>query len=96
MLVEDCLFHFIHKFLHWRVIYPYIHKVHHEYRSSIGLAAEHFHPIEYILASLPSVVGAKILGKKMHAYTFLAWSFVRIVEIVDGHSGYEFPWNPFR
>lgn len=29
MMVDDFAFYFAHKFLHWRVIYPYIHKIHH-------------------------------------------------------------------
>lgn len=29
MICEDFAFHLTHRFLHWRVIYPYIHKIHH-------------------------------------------------------------------
>ena len=29
MMCEDCTFYFSHRFLHWKAIYPYIHKVHH-------------------------------------------------------------------
>lgn len=31
MICEDITFHFSHRFLHWRRIYPYIHKIHHTY-----------------------------------------------------------------
>lgn len=96
MFIEDLFFHIFHRLLHWRVIYPYIHKKHHEYKESIGIAAEYSHPFEFALTSYPSVLGAELLGKRMHTYTYFLWVIVRILETVDGHSGYEFPGNPFR
>ena len=96
MFIEDLFFHLFHRLLHWRVIYPYIHKKHHEYNTSIGIAAEHAHPVEFMLTSYPSIMGAEFLGMRMHAYTYMVWVVVRIYETVDGHSGYSFPWVPFR
>mmetsp|Transcript_19879 Transcript_19879/g.22515 ORF Transcript_19879/g.22515 Transcript_19879/m.22515 type:complete len:87 (+) Transcript_19879:1080-1340(+) len=32
----------------------------------------------------------------MHMVTVLSWIFIRVAEGFDGHSGYEFPWSPFR
>lgn len=29
MFVEDLTFYWMHRFLHWKVIYPYFHKLHH-------------------------------------------------------------------
>lgn len=64
MLCEDFGFHFTHRFLHWKRIYPYIHKVHHTYVTTIGIAAEYSHPIEFIIgAALPGALGSLILGK---------------------------------
>lgn len=97
MLCEDFAFHFTHRFLHWRKIYPYIHKIHHTYVTSIGIAAEYSHPIEFIFGNLfPSGVGALILGYNMHFATFLLWGLVRLGETLDGHCGYEFSWSPYR
>jgi sterol desaturase/sphingolipid hydroxylase (fatty acid hydroxylase superfamily) len=87
----------MHRFLHWRVIYPYIHKIHHTYVTTIGIAAEYSHPLEYIFGALiPASLGGLILGKNMHFCTFLIWGIVRIGETLDGHSGYEFSWSPYR
>jgi len=52
MICEDVTFHFVHRFMHWRVIYPYFHKVHHTYQTTIGIAAEYSHPVDFILGSL--------------------------------------------
>lgn len=97
MICEDFTFHIIHRFLHWRAIYPYIHKLHHTYVNPIGISAEYSHPIEFIFGVLvPSSVGATLLGEKMHFATFLYWTLVRTGESLDGHSGYEFSWSPYR
>lgn len=96
MFIEDLLFHLAHRLLHWRAIYPYIHKIHHEYNSSVGIAAEYSHPIEFLFTSYPSIAGAEILRSRMHTYTYFVWVVIRIWETVDGHCGYSFPWVPFR
>lgn len=63
MLCEDFAFHFGHRLLHWKFIYPYIHKIHHTHKTTIGIAAEYAHPIEFIFANMiPTFLGAIILG----------------------------------
>ena len=97
MICEDFAFHFTHRFLHWRRIYPYIHKIHHTYVTSVGIAAEYSHPLEFIFgAVIPGALGGLILGKRMHFCTFLIWGIVRLGETLDGHCGYEFSWSPYR
>ena len=97
MIMEDFTFYWAHRFLHWRVIYPYIHKMHHTYSTTVGIAAEYAHPVEFLLGNmLPSSAGAIILGPNVHLLTVLAWYVVRFGETLDGHCGYEFSWSPFR
>jgi sterol desaturase/sphingolipid hydroxylase (fatty acid hydroxylase superfamily) len=97
MICEDFGFHFSHRFLHWRAIYPYIHKIHHQHITTVGIAAWYSHPIEFLLgAALPGNLGGLILGKNMHFCTMLLWSMVRTFETLDGHCGYEFSWSPYR
>ena len=45
---------------------------------------------------MPVAIGPLILGPKMHFVTAFTWYMLRIVESIDGHSGYEFSWSPFR
>ena|ERR1700733_3672113 len=97
MICEDFTFHFTHKFLHWKVIYPYIHKIHHTHVTTIGIAAEYAHPLEYLFGNIvPGVMGALILGGNCHLFTVLSWGLVRLGETLDSHSGYEFSWSPYR
>ena len=97
MFCEDFLFYWVHRMLHQKSLYPYIHKIHHEYSNPISISAEYAHPLEFFLANIvPTVIGAKILGSRVHLATYLLWSTLRIFETIDGHCGYEFSWSPYR
>jgi len=97
MVIEDFSFYWTHRALHWDKIYPYIHKIHHQYVYSVSIASEYSHPVEYLLSNcIPSSLGPLILGKKVHLATYLLWIVLRVAETTDGHSGYDFSWSPFR
>jgi len=97
MFIEDFSFYWSHRFLHWEKIFPYIHKVHHEYYNTVSIAAEYSHPVEFIVSNIvPTILGAKILDSKVHIVTFFLWLVLRLFETVDGHCGYEFSWSPYR
>jgi len=97
MLCEDFFFYWCHRLLHHPKLYPYIHKIHHEYNITISIAAEYAHPLEFLFGNiLPTNSGPKILGGQVHFATLLIWTVIRLMETVDGHCGYEFSWSPYR
>ena len=97
MFTEDFCFHMSHRFLHWKVIYKYIHKRHHEFKDPVSISGDYQHPIEFVSSGvIPSFSGLILLGSKMHLFTIFVWGFFRHIESQDGHSGYEFPWLIFR
>mmetsp|Transcript_36660 Transcript_36660/g.32854 ORF Transcript_36660/g.32854 Transcript_36660/m.32854 type:complete len:218 (-) Transcript_36660:39-692(-) len=97
MLMEDFTFYWIHRFLHYPPMYKRIHKIHHEYYDTVSISSEHAHPLEFVFGNLlPSVMGFKLLGGKMHICTMFMFSTIRSLETIDGHCGYEFSWSPFR
>lgn len=97
MVVEDFAFYWAHRFLHTPFLYKRIHKIHHEFVNSVSIAATYAHPIEYLLGNtVPTALGFMILGKKCHYVTYMIWIFIRMLETVDGHCGYEFSWSPYR
>jgi sterol desaturase/sphingolipid hydroxylase (fatty acid hydroxylase superfamily) len=74
-----------------------VHKIHHRHINTVFLASASAHPLEYVFGNcLPSTVGVLILGRKMHFVTVIGWFFARNFETLEGHSGYEFSWSPFR
>ena len=97
MICEDFTFYWMHRLLHKPCLYPYVHKMHHQFTQTVSIAAEYSHPLEFVLGNLiPTSVGPLILGPKMHIVTVFAWYFVRVCETLDGHCGYEFSFSPYR
>jgi len=91
--VNDTLFYWAHRLLHHRSIYRFIHKQHHEFRTNVGIASEYAHPVEVILANfIPTFGGLAVVGT--HFVTLWIWVAIRILETVDAHSGYDFPFAP--
>jgi len=97
MICDDFFFYWIHRILHLKQVYSIIHKKHHEYNITVSIAAEYAHPLEFVFSNLlPFAMGPKILGSQVHFATHLLWLIIRSMETVDGHSGYEFSWSPYR
>lgn len=98
MQCEDFMFYIFHKLMH-RVPYLYqnIHKLHHTHTETVSISGEYAHPFEYFLTGvIPSGLSVILLGKHLHFCGILMYSMLRVFETVDSHSGYEFPWSPFR
>lgn len=57
MQVDDFMFYWGHRLLHHKLLYKYIHKVHHEFKYTIAMGVEWAHPIEEMFANtIPSIV----------------------------------------
>lgn len=94
-LANDFLFYWVHRLLHHPSIYQHIHKQHHRFNISIGMAASYAHPVENLLANLiPTLAGCFIMGS--HIVVMWTWIVYRLAETIDGHSGYLFDWSPFH
>ena len=71
MIVEDSTFYWAHRFLHTPFLYKHLHKKHHEFNVTIGIAAEYAHPLEFIFSNIvPTGLGAAILGSRCHIITW--------------------------
>jgi len=92
--LNDTLFYWCHRLLHHPSIYQYVHKKHHRFNWSIGIAAEFANPIEEVFSNLIPTLAANIfLGS--HIVVFWAWLAMRLWETIDVHSGYSFSFSPF-
>jgi len=101
MLIEDFLFYWAHRTFHRPSLYKKIHKKHHEFVVPSAIAALYAHPLEFIVAnSLPVMAGPFLLcllGLPVHLGTLWIWLFIRVLETLDGHSGYSFRfWFPHK
>jgi len=93
--IEEVLFYYSHRLLHWGPFYGYIHKMHHDFKAPIGIAAEYAHPIEFLFSNVgPVMLGPLVTG--CHTITMWFWISLAILSTVHSHSGYAFPGTPFK
>ncbi|ETV70547.1 hypothetical protein H257_13933 [Aphanomyces astaci] len=91
VLVEDATFYWVHRALHWKKVYKYVHKVHHEFTAPFGLTAVYTHPVEELATILATLAGPLIFGS--HILCLWVWLVLRTIETIDSHSGYDFPFT---
>ena len=94
IFLDDFLYYFMHRLGHTRAGYKYIHSVHHRVITPCAIAGNYFHPIEFIFTTMLVLLGPLLVS--CHIYTLYIWIIFRQLQAADGHSGYEFPWNPLN
>lgn len=93
--MADFFFYWSHRILHWKGLYSHIHKIHHEHKITVALAAEYAHPIEFIFGNVfPANAAVMLLGKRAHLLTLGIYTFYKILQTTHSHSGYQFPFLP--
>merc|ERR1711991_1118755 len=91
----DFAFYWEHRLAHHPALYKYVHKQHHLFKQSVAVAYEFAHPAEGLLVNgLPLFIG--LYFAHMHLAQVCLFLFIRITETIDAHSGYDFPWSPWR
>ncbi|KAG0496985.1 hypothetical protein HPP92_001420 [Vanilla planifolia] len=91
-ILEDFVFYWGHRVLHTKWLYKHVHSVHHEYATPFGLTSEYAHPAEILFLGFATIVGPALTGP--HLFTLWLWMVLRVLETVEAHSGYHFPWSP--
>ena len=93
-LAHEFGFYWCHRLAHHPRLYRF-HKVHHEYHQNTVLAAQHEHPIDYIVTiATPALLAIMAVGP--HSFTLFQWIIWLIMANLDDHCGYAFPWSPVR
>jgi methylsterol monooxygenase len=91
IVIEEIGFYYSHRVLHWPFFYKHIHKLHHEFKAPVGMAAIYAHPVEFILSNIGPLVAGSVVAKA-HVFSAWVWLFVALVGTINHHSGYAFPW----
>lgn len=95
-LMEDTWHYWGHRALHSKLMYKRIHKMHHKYAAPFGITAEYAHPIEVAFTGTGTVGSPLLLaylGADMHLLTVSLWISLRLIQAIDSHSGYDFPFS---
>lgn len=88
-LFNDVAFYFTHRAFHTKALY-WLHKQHHSFGGTMGIAAEHANPVEALVANVfPTLGGVVFFGCK-HPWVSLVWVLVRVQQTCFAHSGYNF------
>lgn len=98
LILEDFYHYWAHRFLHWKAIYKYVHKVHHYHTAPFGIAAEYAHPVETVFLGFGTMLGPIVLMvmSTFHLMTLYTWLSLRLIQTVEVHSGYSFPFWPTK
>ena len=97
----DFLFYWSHRALHEVPgLYKRFHKQHHEFKVTVGWAAEYAHPVEHLLGNTVPVIFAPVFFR-FHFSVFATWLAIAIVGTVAAHSGIWYPaaeaaWHDFH
>ncbi|MBK7149409.1 MAG: sterol desaturase family protein [Bacteroidetes bacterium] len=87
ILIHDTYFYFAHRFMHWRKIYPYVHRIHHMSTNPTPWAAFAFHPLEALTEV--AIVPILVFLMPLHPYAILLWVLYQTGMNVLGHLGFE-------
>jgi len=91
IIVEEILFYYSHRLLHYGIFYTQIHKIHHQFKAPIGIASEYAHPIEMVISNmLPIIIGPHVC--QCHILVSWLWFAIGVIGTIGHHSGYLFPW----
>jgi lathosterol oxidase len=87
ILIHDTYFYWTHRFMHWKKIYPYVHKIHHHSTNPTPWAAFAFHPLEAIVEV--GIVPLMVFLMPVHPLALLIWVLYQTGMNVLGHLGFE-------
>lgn len=87
ILLHDMYFYFTHRLMHWKPIYPYVHKVHHMSTNPTPWAAFAFHPLEALVEV--GIVPIMMFLIPLHPAALLIWVLYQTGMNVLGHLGFE-------
>ncbi len=87
IVLHDTYFYWTHRFMHWKKIYPYVHKIHHYSTNPTPWAAFAFHPLEAVIEV--SIVPIMVFLMPIHPLALLIWVLYQTGMNVLGHLGFE-------
>ena len=89
--VDDALFYWSHRAMHEsRWLYKHVHRQHHQFVHTVGLAVEYAHPVEDLANAVATMAGPLLLG----AHMGVVWLYaaLKLTQSIDAHSGFDLPF----
>lgn len=87
-LVHDTYYYWAHRFMHSRLLFNRVHRVHHQFTNPTPFASYAFHPLEGMIEIL--ILGLLLFVMPIHAYALGLYILILTALNVVSHLGYEF------
>jgi len=98
-LLYDAMFYWSHRFLHRPAFFQSIHRVHHKFKSPIGVSASYSQLYESLTQLfmwwVPLGLSGYVFGD-LHISTVYWYTIFRWIETCEAHSGYDLPFSPMK
>lgn len=85
--MEDLHFYFMHRFIHLRAIYRFIHFIHHRNANPQPFSGLAMHPVEHMMYFSAMLIPALFVPSSPYLFLFLGW--YTALGACAGHSGFE-------
>lgn len=86
--VHDTYFYWMHRFMHLKVVFPYVHKIHHLSKTPSPWAIYAFHPAENIIDY--SIFPILVFFIPLHPFALAFIIVYNMIMNLGGHFGFEF------
>jgi sterol desaturase/sphingolipid hydroxylase (fatty acid hydroxylase superfamily) len=87
IVIHDTYFYWTHRLMHWKKIYRYVHRVHHQSTDPTPWAAFAFHPLEALIEI--GILPIMVFLIPLHHYAILVWVIYQSGMNLLGHLGFE-------
>lgn len=85
VVLTDVLFYYPHRMLHtFQCLYP-LHKAHHKWHRTMGMAALYADPFEHLVVNTTPPLAAALL-LRAHPWVVAAWAFIASANTVIAHA----------
>lgn len=92
VICNEIIFFYGHWLMHAnKFLYRHIHKIHHEFKAPLGLAAIYCHPFEFFVSDLLPL-GFGLVSVRAHPYTGVVWTAFAVMATQTHHCGIRWPW----
>jgi lathosterol oxidase len=88
VFIHDAYFYWTHRFLHWKPMFKWAHKVHHFSHNPTPFSAYSFHPFEALIEI--GIVPLLVFTIPYHVTALYFFTGYTLVLNVGGHMGFEF------
>ncbi|KAK4321535.1 hypothetical protein Pmani_007657 [Petrolisthes manimaculis] len=89
-VVDEVWSYYVHRILHLRYVYKYVHKIHHEWKNPISISSDYAHPLDHLHTVIPLVLGPLLMGSS--PVILWVWSGLVTFTAIIHHSGYHLPF----